>query len=69
MLDFFRKLRNDGRVVFLCLHPTEPFHLQILRETCERFIFVNGGRITEAASIDALAAHEAVRTYLGRVPH
>jgi ABC-type multidrug transport system ATPase subunit len=69
MLDFFRKLRSDGRVVFLCLHPTEPFHLRILRETCERFVFVNGGRITEAASIDALAAHDAVRSYLGRVPH
>jgi ABC-type multidrug transport system ATPase subunit len=44
MLDFFRKLRAEGRLVFLCLHPNEPYHLQILRESCERFLFVNQGR-------------------------
>ena len=43
MLDFFRRLRDEGRVVFLCLHPTEPYHLDILREVCERFIFVDEG--------------------------
>ena len=28
MLDFFRKLRAEGRLVFLCLHPNEPWHLR-----------------------------------------
>ena len=41
MLDFFRKLRGEGRLVFLCLHPNEPFQLEILREICERFLFVS----------------------------
>ena len=48
MLDFFRKLRGEGRLVFVCLHPTERYHLEILREICERFLFVEGGRVTPA---------------------
>jgi ABC-type multidrug transport system ATPase subunit len=65
MLDFFRRLRREGRLVFLCLHPTAPFHLDILRETCERFVFVNRGRLAQAAGWDELAQQEAVRGYLG----
>jgi len=65
MLDFFRKLRAEGRLVFLCLHPNEPYHLQILRESCERFLFVNRGQLMQAASFDALVADPGVRSYLG----
>ena len=67
MLDFFRKLRAADRLVFLCLHPNEPYHLDILRESCERFIFVDRGRLTHAASWSTLAADERVRAYLGRL--
>ncbi|MEO8836256.1 MAG: ATP-binding cassette domain-containing protein [Caldimonas sp.] len=67
MLDFFRKLRADGKLVFLCLHPNEPYHLDILRESCERFVFVRNGRLSFAPSFDALLDDEAVRTYLGRL--
>jgi ABC-type hemin transport system ATPase subunit len=65
MLDFFRRLRREGRLVVLCLHPTEPFHLDILRETCERFVFVNRGRLMHAASWEEVLRQEAVRSYLG----
>lgn len=65
MLDFFRRLRAEGHVVFLCVHPNEPFHLEIVREICERYIFVNQGAITEAASFEAMVAQPAVRSYLG----
>jgi ABC-type multidrug transport system ATPase subunit len=65
MLDFFRKLRRDGRLVFLCLHPTAPFHLDILRETCERFVFVNRGELAHAPGWGELMRLEAVRGYLG----
>jgi len=65
MLDFFRRLRAEGRVVFLCLHPNEPFHLEILAETCERFLFVQDGRLTPAASWPGLTALAPVRAYLG----
>ena len=65
MLNFFRKLRGDGRVVFLCLHPTEPYHLEILRETCERFVFVQRGKLALLPDFDALVRDARVRTYLG----
>jgi len=67
MLDFFRKLRAEGRLVFLCVHPNEPFHLEILREICERYIFVREGRLTQAPDYEALIAQPAVRDYLGEL--
>jgi len=65
MLAFFARLRREGNVVFLCVHPNEPFHLEILREVCGRFLFVNRGTVAELADFDALVAHESARTYLG----
>ncbi|MBI1942602.1 MAG: ATP-binding cassette domain-containing protein [Betaproteobacteria bacterium] len=65
MLDFFRRLRDEGRVVFLCLHPTERYHLEILGEVCERFIFVDRGRISLHPNFAALAADAAAAAYLG----
>jgi ABC-type lipopolysaccharide export system ATPase subunit len=65
MLDFFRRLRAEGRAVFLCLHPNERYHLDILREACERFIFVDKGRLSEHADWQALMADARVSTYLG----
>ena len=64
MLDFFRRLRGEGRVVFVCLHPTESYHLDILREVCERFIFVERGRISLHPGWDALTADARVAGYL-----
>ena len=51
MLDFFRRAARTGKLVFLCLHPNEPYHIDILRETCERFIFVDRGRLTHAVGL------------------
>jgi ABC-type multidrug transport system ATPase subunit len=65
MLDFFRRLRSEGRLVFVCLHPTAPFQLEILREICERFLFVSGGAVTEHAHFGQLTAQPDVRIYLG----
>ena len=65
MLDFFRKLRGDGRLVFLCLHPNERYHIDILRESCERFIFVQNGVVSHAPDFQALVGDERVRSYLG----
>ena len=67
MLDFFRTLRAQQRLVFLCLHPNEPFHLDILRESCDRFLFVHNGQVTQAASFDQLLGEPRVQTYLGRL--
>ena len=65
MLDFFAKLKANGRLVFLCLHPNEPYHVDILRQCCERFIFVQKGVVSEAPDFDTLARDEKVRAYLG----
>jgi ABC-type branched-subunit amino acid transport system ATPase component len=65
MLDFFAKLKANGRLVFLCLHPNEPYHVDILRQCCERFIFVQKGAVSEAPDFDTLAQDEKVRAYLG----
>jgi ABC-type Na+ transport system ATPase subunit NatA len=65
MLDFFAQLKRQGRVVFLCLHPNEPYHIDILRKSCERFLFVQKGVVTEAADFGVLTADPQVRAYLG----
>jgi ABC-type Na+ transport system ATPase subunit NatA len=72
MLDFYRKLRSEGRLVFLCLHPNEPVHLDILADVCDRFIFVQKdaakvSRLLFADSLDELTAQESVRSYLGKL--
>ena len=67
MLDFFRKLRRDGRLVFVCLHPYEAFHVEILREICERYFFIENGKLSEAENWPALIGRPAVRSYLGRL--
>ncbi len=65
MLDFFRRLRGEGRLVFICLHPTAKYHLDLLKEVCERFVFVAGGKANAAPSLEALKDDPRFRTYLG----
>ena len=65
MLDFFRKLRGEDRLVFVCLHPKERYHLDILREICERYMFVFKGTVSQAPDFETLIEDERVRTYLG----
>ncbi len=65
MLDFFRSLRQRGRLVFLCVHPTEPFHLDIMREICEAYMFVNAGEVRQAGTFESLMKTGGVRDYLG----
>lgn len=67
MLDFFRKLRQEDRLVFLCVHPNERFHLEILEEICEQFIFVQKGRLSHAQSFQELVTLEPVKAYLGEL--
>lgn len=66
MLDFFRRLRGEGRLVFVCLHPTETYHLDILRELAECWVFVDGGRAEAFADFAALVRDAPARAYLGR---
>jgi hypothetical protein len=65
MLDFFRKLRADGKLVFVCLHPTARYHLEILKEIAESFLLVHGGGAIRKAGFVDLVTDERVRGYLG----
>ncbi|MGI9401979.1 MAG: ATP-binding cassette domain-containing protein [Rhizobiaceae bacterium] len=67
MLDFFRKLRDEGRLVFLCVHPNEKFHLEIMQEICQQFIFVQTGTVTTHSGFDDLITVPEVRSYLGKL--
>jgi ABC-type branched-subunit amino acid transport system ATPase component len=65
MLDFFRKLRAEGKLVVLCMHPTAAWHLEILAEIAEQFLFVADGGVARKADFSALLAEPRFRAYLG----
>ena len=72
MLDFFRRLRAQGRLVFLCLHPSDPVHLDILAEVCDRYMFMRKdeqrrSRLLFADTLPELTRDAAVRSYLGKL--
>ena len=67
MLDFFRKLRRENRLVFVCLHPNEPVHLDLMKEICEQYIFVYQGRLTQQPNFDSLLTDDRVKDYLGHL--
>ena len=67
MLDFFRRLRSEGRLVFVCLHPNEPYHLELMEEVCERYVFVLAGIVREYPDFRSMLREHDVRTYLGRL--
>ena len=72
MLDFFRRLRSDGKLVFLCLHPNDPVHLDILSEVCDRHMFMHKDeqRVSQlmfANTLGALMREPKVTAYLGKL--
>ena len=66
MLDFFRRLREDGKLILMSLHPTEHYHLDILQEICEQFIFISKGTLNRYRSWDSFVADPHIRSYLGQ---
>jgi len=67
MLDFFRRLKDEGHLVFVCLHPTAPFQLDILEEICDRFLFVSDGQVRAYDDFDEVVSAPDIRQYLGDV--
>ena len=65
MLDFFRRLRSEDKLVFVCLHPTASYHLEILSEIAERFLLVSNGGVTPHPTFKSLITDERCKTYLG----
>jgi ABC-2 type transport system ATP-binding protein len=67
MLEFFKRLRNEGRLVMLSVHPQERFHIEIMKSICEEFLFIREGRVTRAADYGSLLLVDGVRAYLGKL--
>jgi len=65
MLRFFRRLRGEGKLVFVCVHPNERWQLELMRELAERLVFVHRGVVSEYRDFDALVATAEARDYLG----
>jgi hypothetical protein len=65
MLQFFRRLRAEDKLVFVCLHPNEPWQLELLCELAERFVFIQRGRVAVAPGFAELLQLEGAREYLG----
>lgn len=65
MLDFFRKLRHEGRLVFVCLHPTARYHLELLSEIAENFWLVSNGGVIPHPTFKSLIEDENCQRYLG----
>jgi len=58
---------SEGRLVFVCLHPTAAFQLEIMREICERFLFVSRGQAKAFADYAAFTTDADMRRYLGEL--
>jgi ABC-type multidrug transport system ATPase subunit len=67
MLRFFRRLRGEGKLVFVCMHPNERWQLELMRELAERLVFVHRGVVSEYSDFDALVATPEARDYLGAI--
>ncbi len=66
MLDFFRALRSRGCLVFLCLHPTAAWHLEILHEIADGFLLLDAGQALPRQDFATLLADPRMQAYLGR---
>lgn len=67
MLRFFENLRRRDRLLFVCLHPQEPWQLELLREIAESFVFVEQGHVTRHATFEDLIRLPGARDYLGHL--
>ena len=67
MLRFFESLRRRNRLLFVCLHPQEPWQLELLREIAESVVFVERGQVTRHAKFEDLIRVPGARDYLGHL--
>ncbi len=66
-LNHYHKLREGGHLVFFCMHPSKPSHLEIMRKICERYIFVHEGALIQIPDFKSLLKDDRVREYLGEI--
>ena len=59
----FVNLRDQGNLVFFSAHPYEPWHLDAIQDTCDRYVFLAGGRPTLMESFEEFMSHPNVIDY------
>ena len=67
ILNHYLKLRETGHLVFFCMHPTKPSHLEMMRKISEQYIFIDNGTLTQISDFESLLKDERVGDYLGGV--
>ncbi len=65
MVRFFRELRAQGKLVFICLHPMETYHLEIVEDICEEFMLVHGGSVHHFPTWAEFTSDQRTVDYLG----
>ncbi len=67
IMRFFKRLRDEGRLVFMSVHPTEYYQISIVQDLCDHYMFVDNGSVVESPDWQAFVDQQAVRNYLGDV--
>jgi ABC-type multidrug transport system ATPase subunit len=65
LLNFIRELRARDHLVLISAHPIEPMHVQVIRNLCDSYLFVDAGKVETMPDFDTLGADERVQLYLG----
>ena len=65
LFDKFRGLKEQGHLVFFCVHPLSVPDLRLVRDVCDHFIFAQEGSFRQVPSFDLLLKDDQVREYLG----
>ena len=65
LINYILKLRKEGQLIFVCIHPTERSDLQLIRKICERYIFIHDGTLTQMPDYKTFLEDARVQEYLG----
>ncbi len=65
MLQFFRQLWMMRCLVFISVHPTEVFQLEIVEHLCHQYMFVHNGEVSHYDHWQTFTQDSHVRDYLG----
>lgn len=60
----FRTLRSQGCLVLFSTHPSEPWHLQSVRDVCDSYLFMQDGSALVFGSYETFMGHPEVIDYM-----
>lgn len=69
LFDKFRTLKEQGHLVFFCVHPLSVSDLGLVRDVCDHYIFAQEGSFRQVPDFETLLKDEQVRDYLGPLAH